>query len=129
MFCENDLAIRQTTVIHPMELKTRAPTVLLPEYRCLQVVRKDWVNLNGPWNYCITDCGTQHSDDFKRKILAPFPLKWAFKVITMQWIRLIIQLLAKGLLFRTIARQLHRTRKTINAYVCRFRGSGIRPTP
>jgi transposase len=48
----------------------------------------------------------------------------ANKVITMQQIRSIIQLLAKGHSFRNIAKQLHLSRKTITAYAHRFNGSG-----
>jgi Response regulator containing a CheY-like receiver domain and an HTH DNA-binding domain len=48
----------------------------------------------------------------------------ANKVISMQQIRSIIQLLAKGHSLRNIARQLHLSRKTITAYVRRFHESG-----
>jgi transposase len=48
----------------------------------------------------------------------------ANKVITMQQVRTIIQLLAKGLSLRSISQQLRLSRKTITAYAFRFHNSG-----
>jgi hypothetical protein len=57
--------------------------------------------------------------------MACFAIKsMANKVITMQQVRSVIQLLAKGHSFRTIAQQLHLSRKTITAYAGRFHDSG-----
>jgi transposase len=48
----------------------------------------------------------------------------ANKVITMQQVRSIIQLLTKGYSLRVISQQLRLSRKTITAYANRFHNSG-----
>jgi transposase len=57
--------------------------------------------------------------------MACFAVKsMANKVIPMQQVRSVIQLLAKGQSFRAIAKELHLSRKTITAYATRFHESG-----
>lgn len=60
-------------------LKTRwaasvTATNVLPEYPRPQMVREQWQNLNGLWDYCIT---TNHSTprSFTERILVPFPIE------------------------------------------------------
>jgi len=48
----------------------------------------------------------------------------ANKVITMQHIRSIIQLLDKGHSLRSVAKELRLSRKTVTAYASRFHASG-----
>ena len=43
----------------------------LPEYPRPQMVRGDWLNLNGPWEYAFSDSGLQPAR-FQGRILVPF---------------------------------------------------------
>lgn len=61
-------------------LKTRwAATVnstnVWPEYPRPQLVRADWQNLNGLWDYAITESTTNQPAKFTGKILVPFPVE------------------------------------------------------
>ena len=53
----------------------------LPEYPRPQLARKQWVNLNGPWSYAITDAAAPRPASFDKRIIVPFPiesqLSWA----------------------------------------------------
>lgn len=44
-----------------------------PEYPRPQMVRKEWTNLNGPWDLSVTTGMAR--PDYKRKILVPFPIE------------------------------------------------------
>nr|WP_295864693.1 sugar-binding domain-containing protein [uncultured Chitinophaga sp.] len=80
------LASGQTAVSWKMTsspLQTRwakdvSPTNTLPEYPRPQMVRPNWENLNGLWQYAITSAGTQAPPaSFDGQILVPFPLESA----------------------------------------------------
>lgn len=53
------------------------PANALPEYPRPQLVRPDWLNLNGLWDYALTPDSTEKLPPFAGKILVPFPLESA----------------------------------------------------
>lgn len=62
--------------------KDVSPTHPLPEYPRPQMVRKQWQNLNGPWQLGLTDSdATTPPATFDQKILVPFPYESALSGI------------------------------------------------
>jgi Glycosyl hydrolases family 2/Glycosyl hydrolases family 2, sugar binding domain/Glycosyl hydrolases family 2, TIM barrel domain len=55
--------------------KDVSQTLPHPEYPRPQLVRKDWVNLNGPWDYAIRARQDSKPDAYDGKILVPFPVE------------------------------------------------------
>src|SRR6266478_6508139 len=53
------------------------PTNALPEYPRPQLVRPDWLNLNGLWDYAVTPDSLDQQPPAAGKILVPFPLESA----------------------------------------------------
>ncbi len=53
------------------------PSKVLPEYPRPQMVRKDWQNLNGLWDYAITAKDAPKPTPWAGKILVPFPVQSA----------------------------------------------------
>lgn len=53
------------------------PNLVLPEYPRPQLVRNEWLNLNGIWNYVIRSKHLGLPENFDGKILVPFPIESA----------------------------------------------------
>ncbi|SHN43819.1 sugar-binding domain-containing protein [Chitinophaga sp. CF418] len=68
--------------MQPVAIQTRwarqvNPASVLPEYPRPQMVREQWVNLNGLWQYAITDKAAKQPSSFDGEILVPFPVESA----------------------------------------------------
>ena len=50
-----------------------SPTNALPEYPRPQMVRPEWSNLNGLWEFAVAPKAAGRPDQFRRQILVPFP--------------------------------------------------------
>jgi hypothetical protein len=53
------------------------PDRVLPEYPRPQMIREEWKNLNGLWEYAIRPKTESRPDTFDGKILVPFPIESA----------------------------------------------------
>ena len=54
-----------------------SPDNVLPEYPRPQMVRADWMNLNGLWEYAIQPRNESAPDTYNGRILVPFPVESA----------------------------------------------------
>src|SRR5260370_36596486 len=52
------------------------------EYPRPQLVRKDWLNLNGLWDYAVTEKNATRPDTFDSQILAPYTIESALSGVT-----------------------------------------------
>jgi len=52
-----------------------SPQNVLPEYPRPMLVRKDWMNLNGLWDYAVLAIDAQPPTSYQGKILVPFPIE------------------------------------------------------
>ncbi|ACU60661.1 glycoside hydrolase family 2 [Chitinophaga pinensis] len=53
------------------------PSNVLPEYPRPQLVRNNWTNLNGLWEYAVTQQSVGTPDNFSGNILVPYPFESA----------------------------------------------------
>ncbi len=53
------------------------PGNVLPEYPRPQMVRENWINLNGLWDYAVVSLATNTPNAYQGKILVPFPIESA----------------------------------------------------
>lgn len=68
--------------MQPVSIKTRwakdvNPANVLPEYPRPQMVRDQWENLNGLWQYAVTDKAAGLPMQYQGQILVPFPIESA----------------------------------------------------
>src|SRR5213596_1956214 len=61
----------------PWTLEAEKAAVPLPEYPRPQLVRKEWLNLNGLWDYAIRPKNESQPSVFDGKLLVPFPIESA----------------------------------------------------
>jgi len=52
-----------------------SPENVLPEYPRPMLVRKNWMNLNGLWDYAVVAKDAQPPTSYQGKILVPFPIE------------------------------------------------------
>jgi hypothetical protein len=64
--------------------KDVTPDKVHPEYPRPQMVRKEWQNLNGLWDYAIRPKDDQQPKDWDGKILVPFPIESALSGVMKQ---------------------------------------------
>jgi beta-galactosidase/beta-glucuronidase len=57
--------------------KDVSPDKALPEYPRPQMVRKEWQNLNGLWEYAVQPKGNDRPEKFDGQILVPYPIESA----------------------------------------------------
>src|ERR1044072_6043230 len=57
--------------------KDVSPANPLPEYPPPQMVRSEWQNLNGLWDFAVTANDSPKPETFSQKILVPFPAESA----------------------------------------------------
>lgn len=74
--------IKQDWKMKPVGIKTRwsgdvKPDNVFPEYPRPQMVRNEWSNLNGLWEYKITSKEAVQPENFDGRILVPYPVESA----------------------------------------------------
>src|SRR5207253_11342475 len=57
--------------------KDVSPDKVHPEYPRPQMVRENWTNLNGLWDYAVRPAAEKQPDKWDGQILVPFPIESA----------------------------------------------------
>lgn len=60
------------------------PDNVLPEYPRPQLVREQWLNLNGLWEYALTNRNAEQPTTFDGDILVPFPIESVLSGVHMR---------------------------------------------
>mgnify|MGYP001825421846 CR=1 FL=1 len=74
----------QTSRITSKWAKTVKPGSVLPEYPRPHLVRSEWLNLNGLWDYAIAGSDTEKPAGFDGKILVPFAVESALSGLELR---------------------------------------------
>ena len=74
----------QTSRITSKWAKTVKPGSVLPEYPRPHLVRSEWLNLNGLWDYAIAGSDTEKPAGFDGKILVPFAVESALSGLKLR---------------------------------------------
>ncbi len=67
-----DMTPLVTCTIPTKWAKELTPEKVLPDYPRPQLVRKDWLNLNGSWDYAVTELAAKKATAWQGRILVPF---------------------------------------------------------
>lgn len=76
LFAQTDYRM-QPVAIQSRWAKEVSPQNALTAYPRPQLVRENWQNLNGMWDYAITSAAASQPSSFDGRILVPFPLESA----------------------------------------------------
>jgi hypothetical protein len=102
-YAQNKIPVLTHYQMAPIHMQSRwaknvGPENALPEYPRPQLQRKNWQNLNGLWEYSITDSTSGIPSSFVGNILVPYPLESALSGVQRVllpdqrlWYRRIIQ--------------------------------------
>ncbi len=94
----------------PVDLKLATPWTAkvdpehpLPEYPRPQMVRDQWINLNGLWDYAITPRDATAPEKYDGRILVPYPVESPLSGVRRQllpeqvlWYRRVVQIPKRG---------------------------------
>ncbi|MBA3936704.1 MAG: hypothetical protein H0X38_04525 [Planctomycetes bacterium] len=62
--------------------KALDPAKVLPEYPRPQLVRADWLNLNGTWDYAVSALAADRPASWTGRIVVPFPIESLLSGVT-----------------------------------------------